>query len=107
MMGTGLYRLYCWFVSAALTWAGVLPTTAARLPITPGAGRRDPRQGDLLRDLVADQGIAVAVEDQAPGRRHRHRPDLIGHDRLGGGRGLEDVECPQPEPEQAEQGRPG
>ena len=36
MIGTGLYRLYCWFVSAAWTWAGVSPTSAARLPMTAG-----------------------------------------------------------------------
>ena len=54
-----------------------------------------PGQGDLLGDHVVDQRVAVAVEDQAPGRGDRDRPDLVGGHRLGRGRRLEDLEGPQ------------
>ena len=104
MIGTGLYRLYCWFVSAAWIWVGVFPDQCGEVADDRRVlGGGDPGQGDLLRHLVADQGIAVAIEDQAPGRRHGHRADLVGHDRLGGGRGLEDLECPEAQSEQGEQ----
>ena len=65
--------------------------------------RGQPRQGDLLGDRVTDERVAVAVEDQTPGRGDRDRPDLVGGHRLGRGRRLEDLEGPQAQAEQGEE----
>ncbi len=65
--------------------------------------RGQTRKSDLLGDRVTDERVAVAIEDQTPGRGDRDRPDLIGGHRLGRGRRLEDLEGPQAQAEQREE----
>jgi len=87
------------------TRAAVWPVSAARPPDDREVGGdRAPRHRDLVDREVADKGVAVAIENEAPGGSHRHDTDLVGRHRLRRGRTLEHLQRPEPEAKEPEEG---
>ena len=105
-MGTGLYRLYWSLARSASICAEDIPRSAASCPTTAGCCLGGhPRQGDVLGHLVAHDDVVGPVDDEAPRCGQLDGADLVGGHRLRVGRGVEDLQVPEPDEHEREQRR--